>query len=220
MITKCKHCKHEFDLSDKPKGWMANHSRWCDTNPKRTQYANNLSNTRAAKTKEGTIIAAEKIRILHKQGRYDHLDRKTFLGKKHTEESKTKMRISRAKYLKENPDLHPWKRNDKFLSVPCQIVKDYLLLKNINFVEEFPPLEDRFFSIDIAFPDIKVGIEINGNQHYSSGGNLLPYYQKRHDLIVESGWTLFELSYTVAYDLSKIDDIISKLTDYGSSILS
>ena len=26
--------------------------------------------------------------------------------------------------------------------------------------------DGRFFSIDIAFPDEKIGIEVNGNQHY------------------------------------------------------
>lgn len=28
-----------FDLRNKPKGWMANHSRWCDLNPKRKEYS-------------------------------------------------------------------------------------------------------------------------------------------------------------------------------------
>lgn len=37
-IGICKHCNEKFDLSDKPAGWMANHSRWCDKNPKRKDY--------------------------------------------------------------------------------------------------------------------------------------------------------------------------------------
>lgn len=49
-IRKCKYCKQEFDISDKPSGWMANHSRWCDLNPKRSTYNNDLSKARAAKT--------------------------------------------------------------------------------------------------------------------------------------------------------------------------
>lgn len=38
-IRKCKHCKVEFDISEKPKCWMASHSRWCSENPKREEYA-------------------------------------------------------------------------------------------------------------------------------------------------------------------------------------
>lgn len=37
-ISKCKHCGTEFDIEDKPKGWMANHSRWCNANPKHSEY--------------------------------------------------------------------------------------------------------------------------------------------------------------------------------------
>lgn len=46
---KCKHCNIEFDISNKPKGWMANHSRWCDLNPKRSNYSNNLNKARNSK---------------------------------------------------------------------------------------------------------------------------------------------------------------------------
>jgi hypothetical protein len=37
-LSKCKHCHQEFDISQHPKGWMANHSRWCDKNPKKSTY--------------------------------------------------------------------------------------------------------------------------------------------------------------------------------------
>lgn len=32
------------------------------------------------------------------------------------------------------------------------------------------PLDDRSFSLDIAFPEKKIGIEVNGNQHYERNG--------------------------------------------------
>ena len=40
MQRICKHCQISFDMTDKPKGWMANHSRWCEHNPKRADYVN------------------------------------------------------------------------------------------------------------------------------------------------------------------------------------
>ncbi len=39
---KCKWCLTEFDLTIKPKGWAANHSRWCVSNPKHTEYKDKL----------------------------------------------------------------------------------------------------------------------------------------------------------------------------------
>jgi hypothetical protein len=40
---KCKWCLNDFDLNNKPKGWAANHTRWCDVNPKKREYQIQLS---------------------------------------------------------------------------------------------------------------------------------------------------------------------------------
>lgn len=122
---------------------------------------------------------------------------------------KKKISEGRKKYLAENPDKHPWKRSDKFKSVPCNFVKEILKSKNIKFVDEWNPLEDRNFSIDIAFPDIKLGIEINGNQHYNSDGTLKDYYQKRHNIITDAGWTLIELHYSSCFNVEFLENILN-----------
>ena len=92
VLKICKHCNSSFEVSDKPKGWMANHSRWCDSNPKRFEYANNMDKARSSITKDSRIKAAKSIKALHESGRYDHIDHKTFLGKKHTDASKMKIK--------------------------------------------------------------------------------------------------------------------------------
>jgi hypothetical protein len=78
----CKHCKKDFDKKD-----IANHSRWCDSNPKRSQYSEALSKARSAKKNfnnqytYGAIVSdetKEKLRIAS-------------TNKKHSEESKKKM---------------------------------------------------------------------------------------------------------------------------------
>ena len=127
---------------------------------------------------------------------------------KHTQETKDKISEKRKEFLKNNPDKHPWKKNEKFKSIPCEKVKQYLIQKNIVFVSEWQPLNNRLYSIDIAFPDIKLGIEINGNQHYNNDGTLKEYYQKRHDEITLAGWTLIELHYSIAWNLEKLEKII------------
>lgn len=92
-MSVCKHCGQNFIKKE-----IANHSRWCFKNPKRDEYLNNLSKMRALKTDGGRRKAAEKLKILHKQGRYNHIDRrKSFQGKTHTEETK---KLIREKALK------------------------------------------------------------------------------------------------------------------------
>lgn len=121
---------------------------------------------------------------------------------RHTEETKKLLSQKRKRWLKEHKDKHPWKNNTKFVSKPCEKLKEYLHDKGINFVDEWEPFDDIYYSIDIAWPDEKIGIEVNGNQHYTNEGTLTPYYQKRHDLITAAGWKLFEVPYAYCYNLN------------------
>lgn len=147
---------------------------------------------------------------------------------KHTEETKKKLSEDRKKFLKDNPDKHPWKNKDKFKSIPCELFKKYLTDNNISFVEEYSPIDSNNYSVDIAFPDKKIAIEINGNQHYDKSGNLKQYYQDRHDKIEKEGWKLYEYSYHVVYNKDQVNEIILSLKtnhdlkeyDYSSYILT
>jgi very-short-patch-repair endonuclease/transposase len=131
--------------------------------------------------------------------------RKTY---KHSDETKNKLSIWRKKYIKENPDKIKWIGNK---SIPSERFKEILTKNNIKFVEEFRPLEDRYFSIDIAFPDKKIGLEINGEQHYERDGKLKKYYQDRHDLIEASGWKLYEISHYLIFKSDFIDSILYEM---------
>jgi hypothetical protein len=91
MQRICKHCKQSFDISDKPKGWMANHSRWCDYNPKRSDYTHNMKKARANITEHSRKKQREGIKAAHAKGKYKHLNYAIFLGKNHTEEAKKKI---------------------------------------------------------------------------------------------------------------------------------
>lgn len=132
-------------------------------------------------------------------------------------DNRKKTSEKRKEYLKNNPDKHPWRSNNKFKSVPCEKLKQKLLDAEISFVAEFQPLlPDRFFAIDISFPDKKIGIEINGNQHYNSDGTLKPYYQERKDLLVGAGWTIYEYHYSFMYNEVFLIELIKKLKENHS----
>lgn len=132
-----------------------------------------------------------------------------------TKEVKERISRSRKKYLRENPEKHPWKNKKKHISEPCELFKDYLRRNNVSFQSEVTPLKDRLFSIDIAFPEEKIGIEINGNQHYNADKTLKKYYQSRHDLIVSSGWRLFEIHYSQCFSDDKMEKILSHIRNHA-----
>ena len=129
------------------------------------------------------------------------------------------MSEKKKQYWKDNPDKHPWKRSDKFQSKPCETAKQYLREAGIAFEKEFSPLQDRAFSVDIAFPEKKIAIEINGNQHYESDGSLKEYYRKRHDEITAVGWTVIEVHYTLAYDKTYIVSLYGNPVQRDYSII-
>jgi transposase len=160
---------------------------------------------------DATIFKAVKMGLLtsRTRGEYSKIGALKHKGKKLTDAQKEKVSIGRKKFLKENPDKHPWRKNNKFKSVPCEKVKEWLTSKAINFVEEYNPLiNDRNFSIDIAFPDKMIGLEINGNQHYNRDGTLKPYYLERQTLMESKGWKIYQLHYSLCFKIEGLEKLI------------
>lgn len=207
----CKHCKKEFSFEKRID--KTNHSRWCEKNPKRKQLlevlAKNRKNASVNLSVEKKKQRNAKIKDAWKSGSYDNADfGKGFRNKNHSEKTKNQIAKKRKKFLRENPDKHPWRKNTKFTSEPCEYLKQKLRENNIIFIEEYQPLlPNRFFAIDIAFIEKKIGIEINGNQHYNKNGTLKTYYQNRHNLIEAAGWKLIELRYNKVYDKNILEII-------------
>lgn len=129
----------------------------------------------------------------------------------HSEETKEKLSKIRKKFLLDNPEKHPWKLNTHFISQPCEYLKKKLEENGIPFTSELTPLKNKNYSIDIAFPNEKIGLEINGNQHYKRNGELMPYYKQRKIDIENDGWLLIDIHYSKVYKLDFIDELISYL---------
>lgn len=217
-FKKCKHCLEIFDLSNKPKGWLGNHSRWCDKNPKKSDYINNAKTTsipamNESRKKSGYNNQFEKARKLGVEIPASSNKGKNIEGRPHTNETKSKLSFLRTQYLINNPEKHPWKNSEKFKSKPCENFKSFLRENNIEFIEELSPLEERHFSIDIAFPALNVGIEINGNQHYDRNGNLLDYYYDRQNLIEEKGWKLYQFHYNRFFSIKSMILVLNEISE-------
>lgn len=117
-----------------------------------------------------------------------------------SEDTKKKISEKRKKWLSENPDDHPWRKKSKFISTPCEKLKEFLRRNKIEFEEEMIVSKERNFSVDVLIPSKNLIVEVNGNQHYDREGNLQPYYQERHDHIVELGWNVIEMHYSLVWN--------------------
>ena len=203
-MWKCKWCKKEFEELSRGVD-KANHTRWCKDNPKRNSYNKDLHYARSKIQNPGNQYTKNKGWKITEATRKKMSCAST--GRQHSESTKHKLSNITKEWLRSNPDKHPWKRKDKSISIPCEVLKEKMRDMNIQFVEELQPLDNRFFSIDIAFPEKKIGIEVNGNQHYNKDKTLKKYYQERHDLIEEKGWRIIELHYSECYN----DNILNNL---------
>ena len=203
-MFKCQFCGKEVSN----KGCLVIHEKSCKKNPNREKCQNrkgNRGNTKgyAAWNKGVTKETDERIknRTITWQNNYKNGNFK-LNPHKWTNEEKLNLSNKRKQWLLEHKDQHVWGRDSKFLSEPCENLKQYLKDKGINFVEEYEPFDDINYCLDIAWPDEKIAIEVNGNQHYNRDGSLSKYYQKRHNLFISRGWKIFEIHYTKCYNIN------------------
>lgn len=136
--------------------------------------------------------------------------------KRWTDSDKKRISEKRKAYLKANPDKHPWKFKSKFKSIPCETLKVRLRCDNFTFQEEFTDSNWlHSYSIDIAFSEKKLGIEVNGNQHYLRSGQLKPYYENRRQYLISEGWTIIELHYANCYKEEKIKELEKYIREFN-----
>lgn len=153
-------------------------------------------------------ISIKKLRTFVKKGL---LNKENWKLKKYEVKRETKKLISegRKKWLKENTSKHPWRNGNK--SKPCEEFKKFLKSRNIFFLEEVMISKERFYSVDILIPEFTSVVEINGNQHYKSNGELKDYYSERNSFIKNKGWSIYEVHYSIVYNLEMCDSILENI---------
>lgn len=217
-MFKCDKCKEDFDNQIS----LNNHKRFHQKYDKIkddiiNDYVNNHLTYRELTSKyDANPTSLSKIL---KDVDVDVVDKKRKRGTlihKHTDETKEKISKIRRKWLEENKDKHVWKRHDKFISKPCEYLKDKLIENGITFLPEYtldPETTDNYknYAIDIAFPNVKIGLEVNGNQHYNADNTLKKYYQEKNDYFIKNGWTIYQIYYIKVYNKLFVNDLIQKL---------
>lgn len=109
-------------------------------------------------------------------------------GKVHTEEEKRKISESRKQYLLEHPEKVPYILNhhSKGDSYPEKYFKEVFDNAKIDYSQNY--YSNGYF-LDFAWPDIKIYIEIDGEQHYVDH-RIVEHDKVRTQRLHELGWRL------------------------------
>lgn len=189
-MYKCMYC----DKTVGNKGCLVLHEKYCLHNPNRIKTKTNIykENQNKKRDEHGKIPSVLK-------------------GKKLSDEHKQKIRES----------LNNWRKThqEEFLNYSrgkskcAENFKKYLRENNIDFIEEYCPYpEERLYSLDIAFPDEKIAIEINGSQHYNNG-DLNDYTLNKQYFFEERGWKIIQIYYKWCYGVISNNKCISSIFD-------
>ncbi len=109
-----------------------------------------------------------------------------------------------------------WSNKGSHFSPSGDYMKKILDENNLEFTEELRPLKVRRFRIDIAFPSIKLGLELNGRFHYVDSTiekGLTPYFQERHEMIEAEGWQLIQIPYMKVWDGAFVSDLLKMIRE-------
>ena len=129
---------------------------------------------------------------------------------KHTPETKEKMSKSRREYLRKNPDQVPYRLyHSSNESWPESVIRKSLISENIaDWTQEYAM---GIYSVDFAFPNKKLAIEIDGSTHLID--SVKRKDKIRDEYLSEQGWkTIRFTAKRVKHDLQGvINDIKNAL---------
>lgn len=188
---ECPYCKGIFPR----KIDLIEHKRVCEKGPKiqiqyiivngKRKYAPGCTAWNAGRTGENDSrlkAAAEKLKR-----RYETEELiPSYLGKKHSEETKKRISERRKHYLSEHPEKVPYVLNhhSKGDSYPEQYFKMVFENNGITYEQNYKVLE---YYLDFAWPDKKTYLEIDGEQHYSDK-RILEHDILRTERLKSDGW--------------------------------
>lgn len=135
--------------------------------------------------------------------------RKNSTGKKASEETKKKISIARKKYLLANPDKVPYLINHSSnKSMPQKMIEGALKQENIEgWISEF---RNGLYSYDIAFPDLKIDIEIDGETHQQE--KVIQIDKRRDEWTISQGWKILRIPTKIIYN--NINDAINEIKQF------
>ena len=125
----------------------------------------------------------------------------------HTEETKKKISDSRIKFLHENPHMVPYKLNhySKGRSYAEEYWKVILDSNNLVYEEQY---QIGPYQLDFAFPELKIDLEIDGDQHHLD--KRVVESDKRRNLYLNNlGWTTIRVKWSEYKKLTEKKEYVS-----------
>lgn len=137
-------------------------------------------------------------------------------GKIHTEETKDKIRISRLAFLQENPHMVPYKLNhySKGRSYPEEYWKAVLDSNNLIYEEQY---QIGIYQLDFAFVDLKIDLEIDGDQHYLDQ-RIVASDIRRTKYLEELGWKTIRVRWSSYQKLEDKKQFVDKIVKVLSMV--
>lgn len=181
---------------------LCNHERLCSKNPNKQdsapaflEYNKNIqlglidvwNKGLTKETDERVAKHSESIKAYYTE--HDGV----WLGKKHTEETKKKIGEGVKKFLENNPEMIPYKRNHSSKeSYPEEYFTTVFENENIKLNKQY-----RFhsYTLDFCNVDKKIDIEVDGDQHYLDPV-IIEHDKKRNKFLHDAGWTVFRIRWS------------------------
>lgn len=127
-----------------------------------------------------------------------------------TDVMRQKQRINRLNYLNKKSGKSAWEKRsrgelsylEEWFNKKCEERNIYKKYDVINEYTIFP------YSIDFAFINEKVAVELDGKCHFINGIERIEKDIKKDNFLISSGWKIFRIRYDQIADDSKIDELL------------
>ena len=133
---------------------------------------------------------------------------------KPSKETRQKISQKRFAYFRRMKVNTGWRLHRHYKeSLAEQNVRELLeKIKDIHIKQFYvPPESERGFEIDFALVERKIGLEINGSQHYNRDGTFTEYHKTRKEYLEGIRWKIIDIDYKVCFDKTRLKEIINNV---------
>lgn len=188
----CKFCGTE----QADNRFRAQHERFCKQNPEPSKPSSGMLGKKGAnawtRNPEYQISDATREKL-----------RGASAGRTHTDETKKRISDIRKEFIRLNPDKTPYRMNHKSKGQSHPEKYWQTVLENHGQVFS---VEHRLgmYSLDFAFPELKVDLEIDGRQHFDDP-KVVTHDKARNENLIQFGWRVVRVVWYKYIKMSRPD---------------
>ncbi len=142
-------------------------------------------------------------------------------NRKHTEETKNKIRLNKIKFYQENPDKIPFNIYDyNQKSYPEKVFEKNLTGNTFyNFGNYEYGYDYNIYELDFAWIDLKLDVEIDGDFHLKPDRIIRD--EKRNNFLIRNGWSVIRFEARLVnkqplFCIKKLQHVFENLENYKS----